>query len=1617
MAKYKAIGKFGAVYLCNTYEEAISKAASPSKIFSLDKRVRKPGRPRRNAALAAGCRVAASTPWVAFTEPDGYLAHVRAGDLLVVLGESGGNVKYRLDKDLKHYFVMAKKLFYPRVRPERELRKNAGGRKLRPVTPLTPTEAEFKSDLPERKIGAMFNFVTEEPSLYEGMVRRTARYIAKKIVDGIYDHEDAPNVWRCTAASAIRHVALAHGIDDIFVKYRAIRPDGKGKTFDTEEEANKVADSIEGGYVTKVGYWDNEDITQLSMDLANWFIEQLYEDKITLYDLDETIQGTLNVFGEVNIRPTPSWEVLEGKPQWTVTGNRDRFMRPQTERHNPAPLDDEAKIEAKLRFARKQLDKITRTLASGKVVPLPSIVKDARIAALRKKLTTVIEEPPIIVEPEPEIIVEPEPEPVVEPEPEPVVEVEITKPEDLTVEEAYNHLLEAMTRLHAIQAADPKARDKRGVNTTDMHVITYMLKNWGMFQDDPDFPQGLAQLLLKYAGMAATEPQLTPAEVMSVLRLLPRVAKLGRYYKFDEYVQKEQKLKTFIEERKLDDFRAGKYQISMHHVPMEQGGVPVDIPGYAYLSFPEEMSSHTGRELSADVVKKAYPEGFSAYEKVNNRYLVRGNRTEDLNTLGIYMKEKGGTLTVDSDVLPIKAHPQATRAMVMEFVDTTDKEKWGEQAKDVPVSFFNLHHTIGQYDPAAQELRNFVPGVKWRGSKIWERPWERPKTWAVYGLTKKSFEEFRARLRKKRIDLVAVGPASFAVDPREHPKKMIVTRAASNVEFAIPEGFAEINVPMEDEDGNLELINLSQAVKDLLIAENAKYIHANRRKNIPGHYILEYAKLNKSLVEKFKKIPALDTSNIEQASEEIKIELADRFAREAWSKTVPLVLPEHFRFGKWKTDAPGFIAKGGDLKPPSVYPYQEEGIRFLLGDTMRILGDDRGLGKTIQSIIAADTLRANKFPMKPVLVVVPSRLIGNFYDQLQTFSSAVTVTTKKGKKLNAVYVLDKDGPKDLEDMTEKAGNPGRHYKPLKDGTYAPPRAAFIPPWAQWIIVSFDAAKILREVWKKTSTRPDEDFRENREAMRIYEALPSAATKISSNELAKLYTRVRVDALKPFEKVLWDTLPEPKKKRTVTYTPSTAEIEGVTLEVPEYKIEWRVSTRSNDPDQTSAHNQGYREKITDYEGAVNELYPKSDLDLEEYMAPLLAGNLIRFYQEASLPREVVMSRMWDLTIFDEAHAYKEAGGQKAPSGTYLFARELMKHTKNAWFLTGTPIANKIIDLWALFHLTSHELGVGENYMDFGMRYAGGEEEAAVEGFRPPYAFDGLTNMNELKQRSSNVLLWRYKDDVAGIPVQQLYKKELEMPTSVQTRVGVDFGTTSLRNWDISEFGGIRSQRGARRSKILGEIAMWKAPFAIEEAINAIEEGHKVILFSSFSDQNYPVIPLFEEKLAEYFAENPKKKFKYVVAMGSVSKSAMAQRVRQFTEDANTKLLVGNIKTAGTGLNLQAATYSIFNDVHDSPSQHEQAEDRTRRINQLSCTEVVYMISDAIEDGKIWDKLWRRRLNVEKAQEGRDDPLAYQRDSLIARVRQMHPEVPYPSTEFNTLLKFYTKIEKDEDKEWA
>ena len=80
-------------------------------------------------------------------------------------------------------------------------------------------------------------------------------------------------------------------------------------------------------------------------------------------------------------------------------------------------------------------------------------------------------------------------------------------------------------------------------------------------------------------------------------------------------------------------------------------------------------------------------------------------------------------------------------------------------------------------------------------------------------------------------------------------------------------------------------------------------------------------------------------------------------------------------------------------------PYQRRGHAWLTarlsGGIGGILADDMGLGKTVQILSAVAALRAHAGESSPVLVVVPTSVIGVWIDQARTFTPALEVRAVK----------------------------------------------------------------------------------------------------------------------------------------------------------------------------------------------------------------------------------------------------------------------------------------------------------------------------------------------------------------------------------------------------------------------------------------------------------------------------------------------------------------------------------------------------------------------------------------------------------------------------------------------
>jgi SNF2 family DNA or RNA helicase len=120
-------------------------------------------------------------------------------------------------------------------------------------------------------------------------------------------------------------------------------------------------------------------------------------------------------------------------------------------------------------------------------------------------------------------------------------------------------------------------------------------------------------------------------------------------------------------------------------------------------------------------------------------------------------------------------------------------------------------------------------------------------------------------------------------------------------------------------------------------------------------------------------------------------------------------------------------------------------------------------------------------------------------------------------------------------------------------------------------------------------------------------------------------------------------------------------------------------------------------------------------------------------------------------------------------------------------------------------------------------------------------------------------------------------------------------------------------------------------------NALEGGHKVLLFSQFTTMLEVLAARLKSKNISYF-----------MLTGSTSKARRRELVERFQEGRAEVFLI-SLKAGGTGLNLTAADMVIHYDPWWNVAAQNQATDRTHRIGQKNDVTVVKLIAkDTIEE---------------------------------------------------------------------
>jgi superfamily II DNA or RNA helicase len=304
-----------------------------------------------------------------------------------------------------------------------------------------------------------------------------------------------------------------------------------------------------------------------------------------------------------------------------------------------------------------------------------------------------------------------------------------------------------------------------------------------------------------------------------------------------------------------------------------------------------------------------------------------------------------------------------------------------------------------------------------------------------------------------------------------------------------------------------------------------------------------------------------------------------------------------------------------------------------------------------------------------------------------------------------------------------------------------------------------------------------------------------------------------------------------------------------------------------------------------------------------------GSLLRIPWIAEIP--------WQLVVLDEAQAIKNPDAKQTRTAKKLKAQ-------SRFALTGTPIENRLGDLWSIFDFINPGLlGSAKEFTNFTKRLAD----------RPhnPYG--------PLRELARPYILRRLKTDktvIADLPDKTEVKAfcQLSRKQAALYQQAVKQLAELLENTEGIQRKGLILSFLMRFKQICNHPSQWLGDGAwseedsgkwerlrdIAEVIAAKQE--KVLVFTQFREVTAPLAAF----LGSVFGRPG------LVLHGGTEVKKRKDLVRRFQEDESVGFFVLSLKAGGAGLNLTAASHVVHFDRWWNPAVENQATDRAFRIGQ-------------------------------------------------------------------------------------
>jgi superfamily II DNA or RNA helicase len=331
--------------------------------------------------------------------------------------------------------------------------------------------------------------------------------------------------------------------------------------------------------------------------------------------------------------------------------------------------------------------------------------------------------------------------------------------------------------------------------------------------------------------------------------------------------------------------------------------------------------------------------------------------------------------------------------------------------------------------------------------------------------------------------------------------------------------------------------------------------------------------------------------------------------------------------------------------------------------------------------------------------------------------------------------------------------------------------------------------------------------------------------------------------------------------------------------------------------------------------------------------------------ASLQRiEVLQQHDWDTVIADEAQAIKNPATRQA-----RVMRSLSASCRLA--LTGTPVENRISDLWSIFAFSNPGLlGSPKAFGTFIKRIESNKDGA---GYAPLRALVGPFILRRTKTQ---------KHVIADLPDKTEVKTycALTRKQGALYQQAVEAMSNDLKASDGIARKGIVLSYLTRFKQICNHPAHWlqqgdwdvadsgKLRRLIELADEIAARQEKVLVFTQFQEAVGPI----SNRLANVFGRPG------LVISGKTPVGRRQELVEAFKAEGGPPFFVLSLRAGGTGLNLTAANHVIHFDRWWNPAVENQATDRAFRIGQkrnvlvhkLICRGTLEEKIDGMIDGK-------------------------------------------------------------------